>query len=172
MNRAFKKSQMELMGIAIVAVLLSMILLFVVRFVILAPSSEVGRTYGESEQAANFLNTMLKTNAPDCSDVKFSTLIQDCTKNYPSGDILCDDGVNPRYSCLYLEDKLDILFRETLEEWKVDYYFVVYLDPNNEEDTKLDILGSGQKCTGDQRRNMHPLPLPPDNIYLALYICG
>ena len=168
-NKKFlRKSQMELMGIAIVVILLSLVLLFVVRFVILRPPAEITQEFSESETAANFLNTLLKTNAPDCSGVKFSTLFQDCTEDYPDGEILC----NSRYSCEHIRQSLATLFTDTLEKWKINYYFTVYKDPDDPENTMLEDLTFGTECTGNRKVKIQPLPVPPETIYLALFICS
>ena len=163
-----RKSQMELMGIAIVVILLSLVLLFVVRFVILSPSAEVQQEFTESETAANFLNTLLKTTSPECSGVKFSTLFQDCAQVYPDGEILC----NAQYSCEYIRHTLNDLFINTLEEWNIDYYFIVYNDPDDPENTMLEDLTFGTECTGNRKVKIQPLPVPPDTIYLALFMCS
>ncbi|MBR9699305.1 hypothetical protein GOV09_02525 [Candidatus Woesearchaeota archaeon] len=167
-----KKSQMELMGLAIVVVLLSLVFLFVVRFVILRPPSEpIGKEFAESEMAANFLNAMMETNNPDCSDIKMSTLFQDCANNPPDGRIRCS---NPdAYSCFYLRNKLGELFGSTFNSWNINYNFYASFDPNDIEGTSKDILTfDDDDCTGNRRMKQQPLPLnPPNTLYLSLFIC-
>jgi len=161
------KSQMELMGLAIVVILLSIVFLFVIRFVVLREQSDVSKDFAESELAANFLNTLLDTHAPECADIKFSTLFQDCASSAP-GRIECDG----QYSCDYLRDQTSYLFERTFDEWKMQYYFIAYADPNNPTDTLIDDLTLGEECKGNRKVKIQPLPLePPDNVYLALYIC-
>lgn len=170
-----KKSQMEMMGLAIIIILISLALLFVVRFVILREPSEQTKEYAQSELAANFLNAVLETNAPECNDIKFSTLFQDCANNYrdgSGGDIQCNLDFSTVFSCEYLRAKLGELFQQTFEIWNIPYYFIPYIDPDNPQDTKLGDLVLGDECTGNRRLKIQPLPLdPPDNLYLALYIC-
>ena len=170
-----RKGQMEMMGLAIIIILLSLVFLFVVRFVIMKEPSTYKQDIRESQLAINFLNTLLETNAPDCSNTAFSTLFQDCASNYVEGgmggNIPCNLG---RHSCEYIRSSMALLFDKTFDEWRINYTFMLYTDPESPENSQLfesdDFTG---ECSGDSWRvKTQPLPLdPPDNLYLSLYIC-
>ncbi len=117
-----KKSQMEIIGLAMIVVLISLALLFVIRFGIFRPTEKHSAEYVPSELVANFLNTLQDTNSPDCSGVKFSTLFQDCAiNNNVGGTIPCNPwGTN---SCFYIRDTMLKILNNSFDEWKIIYFF-------------------------------------------------
>ncbi|MBS3106322.1 hypothetical protein J4419_01495 [Candidatus Woesearchaeota archaeon] len=168
-----KKAQMELMGLAIVVILLSLAFLFVVRFVILNEPADARQSFQESELAANFLNTMLETNAPECSDATMAALIQDCANYYDlQGRITCQSQGSNLQSCEFLKFAHQDLFARTFETWKVKYYFEVYRNPQSPSTSRLTLLTQGQACTGNRRLKVQPLPVAGSTIYLGLHICS
>ncbi len=74
-----KRSQMEIMGIAIVVVILSIVILFVIRWSILKEPVQYKKEFAQSEIATNLVNTMLSTTT-ECNEVTFSELFQDCAE--------------------------------------------------------------------------------------------
>lgn len=180
-----KKAQMEMMGLAIIVILIVLGLLFAVRFVIKKDTGEKPPTeeYRTSELAANFLNAMLETNAPECYDISFSALYQDCANDGKSldplqfesaGSIQCAmdvDGVHNDPSCKYIKDKTKFMLDKTLEEWGKKYIFVVATKTENPFDTLIFELYNVEKSQCNNRRvKIQPLPATQP-IYLWLYIC-
>lgn len=175
-----KKGQMEMMGLAIIVILLSLVLLFIVRFVIMREPTTYKKEYRESELAVNFLNALIETEAPDCAYTKFSTLFQDCASNWDNsgtgGNIPCRSGNVgvDIMSCEYVKTKLLYLFSRTFDEWNINYTFMMYTDPDDPENSQMfegyDFTGM---CAGDEWKvRTQPLPLDPTgDVYLALYIC-
>ncbi|MDO8480571.1 MAG: hypothetical protein Q7S65_02010 [Nanoarchaeota archaeon] len=161
------------MGLAIVVILLSLAFLFVVRFVILKEPSDTRQSFQESELAANFLNTMLETNAPECSGATMSALFQDCAMYYSlQGRITCDVPLGRMQSCEFLQATQRDLFAKTFDVWKVNYFFEVYRDPQSPATSQLSLLTQGQECTGNRRLKVQPLPVAGSTIYLSLHICS
>ncbi len=72
-----KRSQMEIMGIAIVVVIISIVILFVVRWGILKEPVQHKKEFAQSEIATNLVNTMLSTTT-GCKGMTFNELFQDC----------------------------------------------------------------------------------------------
>ncbi len=161
------KSQMEIMGLAIIVILLSVAFLFVVKFVILKEPSEIGKDVRESQLAANFLNTLLETSAPDCSGIQLYTLFEDCAERPP--DIMCGS----RTSCEYIQDISYDILQDTLQEWKVEYYFVATTDPgnllNNDAYVLQPISATGDECE-ERLQGTQPLPSNPP-VTVILHIC-
>lgn len=170
MNRSpARRAQMELMGLAIVVMLLALAFIFVVKFVILKDPADQTSAYRESELAASFISTMLATNARDCTQPTYSTLIADCASGYSDGGrIEC----NQQRSCAYMSDRLDDVFTATFDTWRVPYFFTVFTNLDDPENTQLVDLSKGSPCTGDRRFKTQPLPLSSGStVYLGLYIC-
>ncbi|MCK5283537.1 MAG: hypothetical protein KAK00_09105 [Nanoarchaeota archaeon] len=172
-----KLAQMEIMGLAIIVILLSLALLFVIRFIILRPSPSISEEYTESILSANFISALIKTNAPDCSDIKFSTLFQDCASNNrdgTGGNIECGEG---EYSCIYIREKMQGMLSYTFDEWNINYYFIASVDAENIDKalaTKIfEPIGDWEPCETRRKGKPQPLPLdtPGDNVHLLLYIC-
>jgi hypothetical protein len=111
----------------------------------------------------------MDTNSPECNNIKFSTLFQDCATYAPNGNIYCTD----KYSCQYIYEKTKEILQGTFDQWKVKYYFVtptVITDPIGTNILRQfgDI---GTPCQGDTKAKFQPLPSNPP-ITLALYICS
>ena len=121
-----KKSQMELMGIAIVVLIVSMIMVFVINYAAHRKPESHKQEYTESELVTNVVKTLLYTTAPDCYGLTFSELIQNCIENYNFHDqrITCED-IYLRDSCYYVVDHTADILNSTLEKWQVDYEFRV-----------------------------------------------
>ena len=149
---------MDIMGLALVVVLISLGFLFVLKFNILKKPTDVHKDFTSIELSSNFLSTLLKTTSADCYSLTFTELFQDCGKG-PT--IFCE---NSRDSCRYMEDKTELLLNKTLEEWNVKYEFAAYTDP-----TQPKIFFGG--CPGEKRSKFFPLPLGASTMYLRLDIC-
>jgi len=154
-----RKSQMEIMGLAIIMILVGLGLLFAVQFV-LKPSQDTTARVKESVLAANFLNTILSTNTP-CLQRNIKELLQDCALT--GGIIEC-----PERSCEYAGQQIKQILENTLEVWRKDYKFSITGAP---EVSKITFAKG--KCTGDKEAKEHPVPIKPGfNIVLRLEICA
>jgi len=117
-----KKGQMEMMGLAIIVILISLGLLFAVKFLLSKDSSlpSPSQDFKTSELGANFLAAMLETKAPyeECFGITFATLYQDCGSNAPV--IHCNDGRN---SCEYAYDNTGDMLDNSIKAWGRKYLF-------------------------------------------------
>ena len=124
------KSQMEIMGLAIIVVLLMIGLVFVVKFSLLNKPVLLKQEYSRAQLAANTLNALLPVNVEACRDSSVEQLIVDCMTNGPNTIIQCGAGVS---ACTYLfgdssgESSFlnETIFGPTLSAWKVPYLFIV-----------------------------------------------
>lgn len=78
-----KKAQMEILGLAIIVVLLIMGVLFAVRIALLNNTEEYRSDYLNTQLAANTLNTLLLTTT-ECRGLQVKELLQDAAKAQPS----------------------------------------------------------------------------------------
>ena len=114
-----RKAQMEIMGLAIVVVLLVLGMLFAVRFILFKEAPTYRKEYTETQLAANMINTILNTNVDvDCSNIAIGELLQDASKVNP--DIFCTNGDS---SEVYVENAINDLLSEINNTLKKDYYF-------------------------------------------------
>ena len=112
-----KKGQMEIMGLAIVVILMVSGMLFAVKFVLFKPETTYRKDYTNTQLAANMLNTLLNTNT-NCNDVTIGELLQDASRD--TSYIDCS-GISSQD---YVQDVVEGLLGNTLSiDLKKDYYF-------------------------------------------------
>lgn len=154
-----KKSQMEILGLAIVVVIILVAMIFVVRFMVIQQQPEYRKPFVTSEMASNMLNSFLKTAAEQCSQLTMTELLEDCAQ---SKSVICSNGQD---SCVYVKSTAQSIFEKTLEEWRVKYGFFAYTDKDN----PLIVLGSG--CTGERRSKLFAIPTSTATVYVYLELC-
>lgn len=158
-----RRGQMEIMGLAIIVILVSLGLLFAVQWMLKPPSKQAQRAK-ESVLAANFLNTMLGTTDLECNKRTVKELLQDCALT--GGITQCPTG---RHSCEEAKHIMDILFDNTLKKWNMKYHFSIS-GPGNAAMEQLKFQTT--PCPGEREQKIHPLPVRPGfEISLALEIC-
>lgn len=172
-NKMLKKSQMEIMGLAIIIILISLALIFTVRFVVLKKPIDIKKQYTQIELASNMINTLLRTTTEDCSSLSFTGLFQDCADNYnphdpiQSGTIVCDTGEK---SCAYLQSKIPDIFDKTLEKWRVGYYFEAVVGTNTLVSDRCDSCAD-EICPARTHKEF-PIPTGTTTINIKLDICA
>lgn len=153
---------MEIMGLAIIIILISLAMLFVIRFIAIKEPGELKKTYTHKELAANIANTILMTTAKDCKGQDMTSLIQDCANNHPLGLIECDDGTTR--SCDYIDTVIQEILDKTLESWNKEYYLTI-------KSAGIDISKFGAPCPGAKTSSSPCCPIPI-GIVVNLDICG
>jgi len=158
-----KKSQMEIMGLALVVILISLGLLFAIRFTALKPATSGARkTYIKTIKAANMLNTLLKINTNCAAGASVTQLIQDCAS---AEQIECNGDT----SCTYVEGIINDIFTNTLIAWgssEEDFYFEVKEGINN-------VIGPiGNTCPSIKESKNQPIPIPGGLVTVTLELCG
>ncbi len=164
------KGQMEIMGLVVIVMLLSVGLLFVIKFVYLEPESNPRSEQLDSQLAANLLNSMVQSTATNCSNQKIKALFSDCAAGE---EIRCDNGM---YSCEYLNKTMHEILDATLGEWNRDYYFNATNTARNfctgvscrgNEDIEI-----GTPCQGNYDLKFHPIQSDTKLVTVNLMICG
>jgi len=155
-----KKAQMEILGLAIVVVLILVATIFVVRFLVIKAPTEYRKGFVSAELASNMLNTLLKTSAKDCSQLTMTELLQDCAQ---ARSIICDNGQD---SCKFVESISKSMFEKTLDKWSMAYEFLAYTDMNQP------LIRLGKRCSAEKRSKLFPIPISTATMYVKLDICG
>jgi len=155
-----KKSQMEILGLAIVVALVLVATIFVVRFLVVKAPTDYRKGFVSSELATNMLSTFLKTSAKDCSLLTMTELLQDCAQ---SKSIICDNGQD---SCRYAEATASFVFGKTFDQWNAQYEFRAYTDAN------APLIKIGKPCQAAKRSKLFPIPINTATMYAQLDICG
>lgn len=166
MIRKTKRSQMEIMGLAIIVILLFLGMVFVIKFVVLKAPKEYKKEYVNTELASNIIGAMLYTTIPDCSMITFAKLFQDCAG---SEAICCADDCSIK-SCAYAKTNVGDILESTLgkEEGALNlkYHFQVMTNELTVGDLEF-----GEPCPGERKQKRYPLP-GAATIYVVLDICG
>jgi len=150
------------MGLAIVVILISLIILFVVRYVVLKEPKEIRKDYTDFDISYSFVNTLMNTNVPDCYDLTFTELFKDCE----SALIVNCGGMN---SCEYLNSILPYILTQTLGVQNINYEFLAYRN-NDESDTIIPPIIRGG-CTESRTSAPQPISIGGRIIMLNLYVC-
>ena len=159
-----KKSQMEIMGLVIIIILVSLAMLFVIQFVLLKETTSIKKTYTHTQLAANTLNAITKTTAESCKSQDLTQLLQDCAAYQQQGGLItCDDGVTK--SCDYVDASIQEILSKTLDKWNKAYNLTADL---------AELEFSSGYCAGERQTKIYPIPVPELDapMILRLDICG
>ncbi len=159
-----KRSQMEIMGLAVVVILIILAMTFVVRFVILKEPSNIKKSFTHTELASNMVNTFKKSTSRDCYGLSMTELLQDCAQTLPTGSISCENG---KGSCAYVNSTFAEIINKTLEAWNLGYEFRVFFEGESP------IFKFGEECEGERTRETFPTPTRLyKTLNVQLDICG
>ena len=153
-----KKGQHEIMGLAIVIVLIIIGILVIAKLNSFGTAS-YKKDYEQSELASSMLNTLLAATGRDCNWLSMMQILQDCAGN-PNSRGLC----NAENSCAYFEQQAKEIFGNTLDSWKINYKFSVFY---NEESPIIEL---GKQCI-NKKSELFPVPTEPGALFVKLDIC-
>lgn len=116
-----KKAQMEILGLAMIVLLMSVGILFVIKFVFLTPSESPRATFTQKQIAQNFLSSLVQTNTP-CSGASVADLMEDCGRSY--SELSCEHNGNIYDSCTYAQIVIDEMLQGTVAAWNQNYHLI------------------------------------------------
>ncbi|MEE9525084.1 MAG: hypothetical protein V3V78_00575 [Candidatus Woesearchaeota archaeon] len=153
-----KTAQMEIMGLAIIVILLSLAILFTIQFIILKEPSETKQSFTSKQLAANTASTLLTTTT-GCSDQPISALLIDCAES----SLEQCSGMN---HCTYVKQEIQEILNSTLDKWNRKYYLTV-----NTDTTQIAI---GEECSGEKTTSQPCCILPTKYkpVKINLDICN
>ncbi len=168
-----KKGQMEMIGLVIIVILITLGLLFLAQLAL--KSKPEKKIFTRKGLAYSTMSTLMKTNL-DCSGRSLqvgSQLIEDCaqyesTRNIGFSSFSCEN----KHSCVFLEEEITGLLGKTLGEWNKNYVFESRLLITETDSRELIIVGEGN-CPGE-RDTSGPFPIKLRDGGLVeniLYLC-
>ncbi len=158
MSKLYHKSQMEIMGLVIIVILISVAMLFVLQ-AMLKPSESAKKTYTSAQLASNTLNSIVQTETGCFTDM--TTLLKDCSEFQ---QIECD-YLN---SCEFIEKEIKHILNTTLRTWNKAYRFEIYIPAYNQQ-IMNDSYG---RCVRDIKSELYPLSAAGTTLFIKLDICG
>ncbi len=160
-----KKAQMEMIGLAIVVILVALGMFLYAEFSITPKtSSSQSQSFQQNQLATNFVNALLNSEA-NCvgSSATFSDVLYGIEQ--PAANTLqCGSGDLTSY----FNDTVSSLLNQTLSTWGYHYEFTVIL-PN----FTSPVINISNSCVGGQVDFAeYPLPGYTGNILVRLKICS
>ncbi len=159
------KAQMEMMGLAIVVILLALGMFFLVRFMVVENPPEIKKTFTSKELASNMIGAFLKTDS-GCGDRNLR--MDDLIIAYVEfEDFTCEE----KNITTYLEDSINYIFNKTLTKWGKSY--AIKIDFPNQDDICLPKNSAGQcvTCPAGKESKLWPMPSDYGNILITMDIC-
>ena len=169
MNLA-KKAQMELIGLVVIVILITLGMLFMTQFALKDEPEK--KFFTRKEMAASTLTALMKTTTEECGGLlEFGRVIlEDCAANKYTGgyyQIECQE----MGSCEFLQEKFSTLLAETLGEWRKTYEFESVVVARGKKDGNLIPINEG-KCAGKESDSYSFfLPTSAGNVENVLYVC-
>jgi len=114
-----RKAQTEIMGLVMIVILVTIILLFVIKFSINSQSKTVKQDIFNQKLASNTLNVLLSTTT-DCNRATISELLKDCAEYKPEGSIEC----STENSCAFVTYLISDYLNQTIKVQEKDYEFL------------------------------------------------
>ena len=162
-----KKSQTEILGLAIIVVLVILGILLYFKFKVAVKQDFVIDEVTTSILAENIVGAMLKTNTGCRGGQDFSDLIISCTEiklyNFAGQDFNCDGG-GPTYN-KFLGDSVSDILNKTLKSIKKDKY-----EFKIEVGTDQIINPIGEGCL-EWETGVQPLQTKFGNVIIKLRVC-
>lgn len=155
-----KNAQMEIVGLAFIVILVSLVLLFALQYSFKETPKTVQKTK-EKIIAENFISAMLKTNT-QCHERKMGELIQDCAL---VRTINCDG----KTTCEYAKTTIGQLLQNTLKKWNKQYRFVI---DGAENLNQIKFESSPSACKGQKQAVVAPFTITAGfDVTIKLDIC-
>lgn len=164
-ERIMKKAQMEILGLVIIIVLLSLGLLFYLKFSLLNEGDDVQKFFSQTRVAVNTPNTLLATSVPVCSKKTIQELLRDCVTSQIT---VCSNGEN---SCEASERVIRYILEESLAKRNIKYEFEAFIEANPPI-LKMQIINEAG-CPEDRESETFPIRLYPDprTLMVRLNVC-
>ena len=163
-----KRGQVEIMGLVIIVIIISLILLFVVKIVFTQkPATDFSSAQGDL--TSSFVNTLLKTDSGCTPDTSMQDLFVNCARSPGLGSISCYNGER---SCEYLNHTTIGIMQKSLDAWKLGeargYEFVAVVPPQ-----KVIMHYTSGNMSESMGGEVEPFPLSlyPSPQDLMIYLC-
>ncbi|MBI2546282.1 hypothetical protein HYV81_03820 [Candidatus Woesearchaeota archaeon] len=166
MQKAGRHAQMEIMGLAVIMILVSLGMLFIIQFNLNKEPSTLKKTFTQTQLASNILGSFLRTTADACAGNSIGELLKDCAENYntPNTQLRCD--ANER-SCDYTRETIASMFNSTLIAWGNQSYYFEARIPGQPL-----MKSFNGRCTGEKESKQNYIPTDAGTLTIVLDICS
>lgn len=170
-----RRGQMEMLGLAIVIVIILMGILLAMRFFFLVPQEDPTQAARDVQLGANLLDTMMETTMV-CRGVPLVTLVQDC---FSGGPIACDEvkdasntvSIAGGSNCEHAHSVMAYMFNSTLVAWNRGFEFSIEPRRTTADGDELFVF-KNIGCAGSYQTITRPRPIGNGQmITLTLRLC-
>jgi hypothetical protein len=154
------KAQLEIMGLVVVVILVSLGFLFALQFVVLEAPENARETFTREQIAQNTLHTLVLTTTT-CQGLDMTELIQDCF------DSLSDLDCSGKTSCEFISVTTSTILNDTLKSWNKNYDFTL----TRGERALIQLKNRGCPNDRDVGRMFLPSRDGGDKILVRLDVC-
>ena len=153
-----RKGQMEMMGLAIIVILVSLALLFGIRFAI-SKGADRKETFTQEQISENMLNALMLSTTK-CGGNDMTELLQDCAG-------LNDTGCGRYDSCKFFNETARGILDGTLDGWGKNYRLTVVSSTRT-----ISSVASGE-CRGSLDQSEYPIPskVGGPTLFATLQVC-
>ena len=123
MSSINNKAQMEMIGLVVIVILITLGLLFMTIF---ALKDDGIKVFTQKGIAASTMAALMKTTINDCNQPKLSLekkILDDCAKNKDLPEDFYTFHCKGKNSCEYLEENIALFLNETLGLWGFRYQY-------------------------------------------------
>jgi len=125
-----KKAQMEIIGLMVIVILITLAMLFMVKFGM--SKDNYKKTYTSELLVSSTIGAITKTTTDlndGCGSLSFEKdLLDDCASNSGEYDSVYSHHCDGKNSCDFLQDRVTKILNETLGNWSKRYEFIVYVE--------------------------------------------
>lgn len=164
-----KKAQMEIMGLAVIVILLAIGIFFITKFTLLKEQPSQAQSYQQKQVASSFLSTLLSSNA-GCpgSSATFSDLIEELT-NPQFSSLICGDGTLTLRE--YFNSAVSSILNQTLDVWGHKYELDVIFPSTVSSDVENIVMNRGCLPTSQIDPSSYYIPSDYGTIKVQMKIC-
>ncbi|MEK6949600.1 MAG: hypothetical protein AABX34_05225 [Nanoarchaeota archaeon] len=155
-----KKAQTEIMGLAVIFILVISGILFAANFAQGKKEANYKEEFIGVYLAYNTAFVFLGATSRDCGGLSMSELLQDCADNNAGLRITC----GALESCAYAEQEAKEIFGKTLGEWNTGYEFTASSGDNK-------IFSVGRGCSGSKKSKQFPINSGEEVLTVSMDIC-
>lgn len=164
-----RKAQMEIMGLAVIVILLAVGLFFVAKFTLLKEKPSEEQQYQQSQIGSAFISTLLNSNA-GCtgSSASFTKLIQEMAQPQYS-TMICGTSGDLK---TYFTESVTKIMENTMDVWNYKYRFSVIYPNSAPIDQKEIAIDKGcADSTGSEESKTYYIPSDYGTIRVIMKIC-
>lgn len=153
---------MEIMGLVVIVILLTLGMFFITSLRSQEPKSEIKKNFEQDQLAANFIVSFLKTNS-DCKKYSIENMIQDCAVEKK---LRC----NNLDSCDYVNITSEIFLNKTMHHWQKRYMLEIsgMKDPNDNIFFSKECAKTDERDSAFQPISLYPYP---GTVMVQMDIC-